>query len=612
MATNNKRIQVGELDFDAIKTNLKNFLKGQTEFQDYDFEGSGLAVLLDVLAYNTHYNSIYTNLAINETFLDSASKRSSVVSLAKMLGYTPRSAKCAEAIVNVVVNFPTSNPEVVTLPANQPFTTSVDNVTYTFYNRGAQTVTRSASGAYVFNNVVITEGTPLQFKYTVSDGTRFIIPNANVDLDSLNVLVQETADSDLFEVYVKETNITNVRAESKIYFVKEIDDGLYELTFGNDILGKALSQGNVVTIQYTISSLERPNSASTFTYDGATLSGGIVSVITVAPASGGSVPESISEIKFNAPKFYSAQNRTVTAEDYKSIIYANYARAQTVAVWGGEDNKPPVYGKTFICIKPKDAPRLTNLEKQSIISDILTSRSILSITPELVDPSIFNIRVSSFVYYNPRATTKTPQEIETLVKQSILDYDRQDLQKFDSVLRHSKLTRIIDNTDQSIINNTTRLTITNQQQVFYNISAQYDLELINPILKSDGRVGEESFITTGFYIQNSNNIHFLDDFNGSVRLFYYDVNSQKVIVNPSIGTINYDSGRIIVKNLNIRALAGQVFEWIIKPQSYDVVSALNQIVQIDPENLVVNVIADNTINGDTQAGYNYQFTSIRE
>jgi len=528
-----------------------------------------------------------------------------------MLGYTPRSAKCAKAIVNLSLTNPTTSPATLTLPARQPFTTSVDNQTYTFYNTSAVTVARSQTGSYTFTDVELIEGTPLEFKYSVSPGVRFIIPNPNVDLDTVNVLVQETASSDVFDVYTKESSITNVQPESKIYFVKEIDDGLYELTFGNDVLGKALKNGNLVTIQYTVSSLDAPNSASNFTYDGVTLLGSNVSVVATTAARGGDLPESIPEIKFNAPKFYSSQNRTVTSEDYKSIIYANYPRAQTVAVWGGESNKPPVYGKVFICIKPKDAARLTNLEKQSIVTDILTPRNVLSITPEIVDPAIFNVRITSFVYYNPRVTTKTPKEIETLVKDSILDYDSNELQRFDSVLRYSKLTRTIDESDESITNNTTRLTISHPQRVIFNISAQYDLELINPIVRSNGTVGEESFLSSGFYIPNSNDIHYLDDANGAVRLFYFNNNTQKVIVNPNIGTIDYQNGRIIVKNLNIRALAQQTFEWNIKPESYDVISALNQIVQIDPENLVVNVIADNTANGDTQAGYNYQFTSIR-
>ena len=610
MANNNKRIQVSELDFDAIKSNLKTFLQGQTEFQDYDFEGSGLSVLLDVLAYNTHYNGIYTNLAVNECFLDSASKRASVVSLAKMLGYMPRSASCATATVTATVTSPTSSPSTVTIPAMQPFTTSIDNVSYTFYNRSAVT-TALASGAYTFTGLVLTEGTPLQYKYTMAPGVRFIIPNANADLNTLTVSVQQTSSSDVYEVYTRADTITEITELSHVYFVKEIDDGLYEISFGNDNLGIALSNGNVVTLDYMVSSLEEPNSASSFTYGGVTLAGSSLSVTATAAASGGASSESIDEIKFNAPKYYAAQNRAVTPDDYKAIILKNFPEAQTISVWGGEDNNPPIYGKTYICIKPKEASKLTNLQKEFIKNNILDSRNIVSITPEIVDPEFFNIKVTSFVHYNPRATTKTAAQIETLVKESIMRYNDDDLERFDSVLRYSKLTKIIDETDPAIINNITRIMIRHPHDVKYNIASQYLLDLINPISQDGGKQGEV-FASTGFYIPNSIELHFLDDdANGNIRLYYLNTNFEKVIVTPDMGTINYDTGSIVVRTLTIRAIDGAFFEWQVKPESYDVVSALNQIVQIDPTLLTVEAIADDTINGDMQAGYNYQFNSIR-
>ena len=611
MANNNKRIQVSELDFDAIKTNLKTFLQGQTEFQDYDFEGSGLSVLLDVLAYNTHYNGIYTNLAVNECFLDSASKRASVVSLAKMLGYMPRSAACATATVNASITSPTSSPSTVTIPSMQPFTTSIDNVSYTFYNRSAVTTARTNAGTYNFTDLILTEGTPLQYKYTMAPGVRFIIPNANADLNTLTVSVQETSSSDVYEVFTRADTLTEVTELTHAYFVKEIDDGLYEISFGNDNLGKALSNGNVVTLDYMVSSLEVANSASSFTYGGATLAGSSLSVTATAAASGGASPEAIEEIKFNAPKYYAAQNRAVTPDDYKAIILKNFPEAQTISVWGGEDNNPPVYGKTYICIKPRDASKLTNLQKEFIKNNILQSRNIVSITPEIVDPEFFNIKVTAFVYYNPRATTKTPTQLETIVKNAIMRYNDEDLERFDSVLRYSKLTKTIDEADPSIVNNITRIMIRHPHAVTYNIPTQYVLDLINPISQDGGKQGEV-FASTGFYIPNSNEIHYLDDdANGNIRLYYVNTNFEKVIVTPDIGTINYDTGSVVVRSLTIRAIDGAFFEWQVKPESYDVVSALNQIVQIDPTYLTVNAIADQTINGDLQAGYNYQFNSIR-
>jgi hypothetical protein len=610
MATNNKRIQVSELDFDAIKENLKTFLRGQSEFSDYDFEGSGLSVLLDVLAYNTHYNALYTNLAVNEMFLDSASKRASVVSLAKMLGYVPRSSKCATATVNLTVTSPTSSPDVVTLPAKQPFTTSIDGTSYTFYNRGAQTVAR-INGSYTFTNVVITEGTPLEFKYTVASGARYIIPNANIDVDTITVGVQETASSDIYVNYTRADKLTDVTSITKVYFIKEIDDGLYEIQFGDGVIGESLSNGNVITISYFVSNLDAPNGATNFAYNGSTILGSNLSVSTVSRASGGAEPEDIDSIKFNAPRLYAAQNRAVTPDDYKAIILSQFPEAQSVAVWGGEDNDPPIYGKTFICIKPREASKLTQLQKDFVTSNILESRNIVSIIPEIIDPEYFNIKVTSFVYYNPRETTKTASQIETIVKNAILQYNEDDLERFDGVLRFSKLSRIIDGADPSIVNNISRIMVRRQFTPLYNISTEYKLNLINPISQDGGKQGDV-FSSTGFFIPNRTEVHFLDDDSfGNVRLYYIGPNFDKVIVDPSIGTIDYNAGRVVVRNLTITALDGPIFEMQVKPESYDVVSALNQIVQISPELLTVEAIADNTINGDLQAGYNYEFQSIR-
>ena len=627
MAINNKRIAVSELDFDNIKTNLKTYLKNQSQFSDYDFDGSGLSVLLDVLAYNTHYNSIYTNLAFNEMFLDSASKRSSVVSIAKMLGYTPRSAICAIAVVDARIISPTSTPDVATIPALQPFTTIVDNITYTFYNKEDVTVAKSG-GAYVFSGLQLIEGTPLSYTYTYAPGTRFIVPNANVDLSTLQVTVQENSTSDIVYSYNSSQSLTEVDGNSRVYFLKEIDDGLYEIQFGDGVLGLPLDSGNVVTLTYFVSSLGAPNGASTFTYNGANILGSNLTVTTTVAAFGGGESEDLTSIKFNAPRMYAAQNRAVTTDDYKSIIYNKFAEAGSVQVWGGEDGiatgvtvgysnaseaaaRTAQYGKVFICVKPKNAVKLTNQQKELIVTEVLTNRNIITVLPEIVDPEYFNIELVVNVHYDPKTTSKSPVQIETLVKDAIMTYNDTELARFDSVLRYSKLTRIIDEADVSIANNITRLMIHHPHSPMYNISSQYVLKLINPI-SQEGNSTNPVFYTTGFYIPSSTRIHYLDDDSlGNVRLYYLDDSFNKVVVNPSIGQINYALGEIVVRNLTITALDGSVYDWIVRPESYDVTSALNQIVQIDPSVLVVNAIADPTISGDTGAGYNYQFTSIR-
>ena len=609
---NNKKINVTELDFDNIKSNLKTFLQGQSEFQDYDFEGSAMSVLLDVLAYNTHYNALYNNMAINEMFLDSARKRNNIVSLAKMLGYTPRSAMCPKASVNVIVSGGSSSPSNITLPSYSQFTTIVDSAQYSFYNVGSVTVTRSTtSGNYVFTDVELIGGTPLNFNYTVADGVRYVIPNANVDINTLKVRVQESSTSSVYETWSRSDTVVTATSTTKAFWVKEIDDGLYEITFGDGLIGRSLDNGNVVHFDYFVSSLDAANGASQFNYNGSTmLAGSTVTVIANVPAMDGDLPESNDSVRFNAPKFYAAQNRAVTPDDYKALIYANVPTAASVAVWGGEDNNPPVYGKTYICIKPKNATKLTTVEKTSIISTVLANRNVVSVIPEIVDPEYINIALTVNVYYNEQETTKTASEIATLVRQTVLSYNDSDLQKFDGVFRYSKLTKLVDETDPAIVNNITTLLLRRKMDPRYNVSAQYLLNIINPIYYSG--VAEEAFSSTGFYIAGSNDIHYLDDDGVAyVRLFKYGQNATKIVVDPQIGTIDYGNGIVDIKNLNITALADIDFELSIKPQSNDVVSALTQIAEIASDHLKVNAIADKTASGDLRGGYNYIFSSSR-
>lgn len=605
----NKKIKTTELDFDEIKLNLKEFLKGQSEFQDYDFEGSALSVLLDILAYNTHYNALYDNLAINELFLDSAIKRSSVVSLAKTLGYTPRSATSAKAIVKLTATSAASGPSVVTIPAYTAFSTSVDGATFNFYNREPVSAT-GTSTSYTFTDVELVEGEVLEFKYTVSDNARYIIPNANVDIETLRVRVQESSTSSSFETFTRSTSLISVDANTKVYWVKEIDDGLYELTFGNGVIGKALENGNVVRIEYIVSSLDLPNGAKLFNYNGPTLwEGASVSVSASTPAYGGSGPEAIDSIKFNAPRSYAAQNRAVTTEDYKTIIYSLFSEAKSVQVWGGEDNNPPIYGKTFICVKPKTTDRLTTQQKSDIL-DILAPRSTVSVLPEIVDPDYLRIAVEVGVYYNPANTTRTKSELENLVRETIFNYDDSELQKFEGVFRYSKLSSLIDSTETSIVSNIMRVVLHRSIAPRFNVNAQYSLSIINPIYSSE--VPEESIISSGFFINGSDETHYLDDDGiGNVRLFYIRPNFGKVIVRANAGTVDYENGSLVVNDLNVTAVEGSAINFTIKPKSYDVVSAYNQIAQIDRDNLSINVIADRSTVGDLRAGNNYTFTAIR-
>jgi hypothetical protein len=606
----NKRINVTELDFDGIKGNLKNFLKGQTEFQDYDFEGSAMSVLIDVLAYNTHYNALYNNMSINEMFLDSARKRNSVVSISKMLGYSPRSATCSQATVNIVVSGGTSSPGNLSLPSYSPFTSSINGKTYTFYTQGTITVNRVAN-SYTFSNVSIIEGTPLSYQYNVSAGTRYVIPNLGIDLATLKVRVQENSSSNVYETWYKAGELVDIDNSTLAYWTKEIDDGLYELSFGDDNLGKALEAGNVVHLDYFVSSLEAPNGARSFTYNGSTLiSGATVAITTNDPANNGADREDTESIRFNAPRSYAAQNRAVTPDDYKALIYSAVPEAQSVTVWGGEDNDPPVYGKTYICVKPRNASKLTSIQKANIVSTVLGKRGVVSVIPEIVDPEYINIALHVTVYYNEQTTTKTSDEIASRVRTAVMEYNNTDLQTFDGVFRFSKLSKLIDETDPSIVNNITTVLLRRQLTPRYNVRAQYILNMINPILSTG--LPENAFSSTGFYISGSDQIHYLDDDGVKyVRLWRYGDNGIKIIVDNQLGTIDYAKGYIDIRNLNIVALADVDLEISIRPLSNDVVSALTQIAEIATDHLYITAIADKTASGDLRGGYNYTFASSR-
>lgn len=602
------KIQTSELDFDRIKANIKEFLSGQTVFSDYDFEGSGLSVLMDLLAYNTHYNALYTNLAVNESFLDSAVKRNSVVSLAKMLGYTPRSASSAKAIVNVQTVQATSTPDFVVLPKYSPFGTSVDGVSFTFYTTREYTAvaTNNAATNYLFSNVELVEGTPLTFDYNVETGVRYIIPNQDCDTSTITVKIQQNSNSNIYTTFNLSTSIADVGPNSNVYFLKEIDDGLYEIVFGDGSIGKAVETGNIVHIEYFVTSKNLVNSASSFVYGGIPLAGGISVVTVVSSASGGSDKESVDDIKFNAPKFYSARNRAVTTEDYQSLILSQLPETEFVSVWGGEDNFPPIYGKVFVCVKPKNVERLNDAQKAYVINSILNSRNMVSISPIMVDPEYIDIGLNITVYFDESRTTKKYNDIESLVKSAVSAYDSSSLQKFNGILRYSKLTSVIDAADTSITNNITTVTIRRSISPKYNTSSQYLLNLINPI-KQTGVPG--AVTSSVFNLLNDTNSYFLqDDAKGNMQLLYL-VDSK--VANANIGTVDYDKGIVDIKNLNIESSPTGLLTFTITPFSNDVVSALTQIARVDPNNLVVQVISDKTSVGDLRAGYGYTFASSK-
>jgi len=605
MATN-QNIQTTQLDFDGIKENLKDYLRGQTEFTDYDFEGSGLSILLDVLAYNTHYNALYTNLAVNESFLDSASKRNSVVSKANELGYMPRSAIAATAVLNLTV-FNSAGPDQIEIPRLSTFTSQVDGVSYIFYLLESQIATKVGS-QYNFRNLNVVEGSYLEFKYIVGQQNRFLIPNQNVDTTTLKVTVQQTAQSTTSDTFLPATDILNLTSTSKAYFIKEIADGLYEVEFGNGVVGAALVPGNVVTLSYLVCNGPSANGAKTFTYTGPTL-GTSVALSTVSSARGGALPESVDSIKWSAPRSYTTQNRCVTTEDYKSIITSMFPEAKSVNVWGGETTSPPQYGKVFISVIPRTSDILTTEDKDYILNTIVNPRKSLTVTPVIVDPTYIKLEVNTTVYYNPQLTTRGLNDITSLVRATITNYNDNNLSSFEGVFKHSRLSALIDNTEKSIVSNVTTIKLHRSVAPSYLITSQYIIDLGNPIYQDI--VTYNSVVSTGFITPESGFVCYIDNDPqtnqgtiGNLRLFYINNLGEKVVIR-NVGTVNFATGRLTINDLNITRLNTPTWDFTIVPQSNDVASTLNQFVIIDPLRTTVTAVVDTPSS-------TYRFTSSRQ
>ena len=393
------KLDISELDFDAIKVNLKNFLSKQAEFSDYNFEGSGFAILIDLLAYNTHYLGFNANMLANEMYLDSADIRANVVSLAKMLGYTPSSAKSPVASVDIVVNDATGT--TLSMDKGQTFTTSVNGTTYNYITNEDLTIS-PVDGVFKFSNVSLYEGTQTTFRYTVDEqdpDQKFIIPSANADTSTLKVKIQTSLQDTSSTTYSQVTGLTKLSSESNIYFLNETDTGKFEVTFGDGILGRKPQQGNIVILEYIVSNKSLSNGASTFVPAGSIGGFSNITVTANSVSQGGSEPESKESIRFNAPLQYTAQDRAVTTSDYETKVLSVYPNAQSVSAWGGEDDETPIYGVVKIAIKAASGSTLTTQTKQDIISK-LKEYNVGSVTPQIVDPEVTSILLTTNAYNN--------------------------------------------------------------------------------------------------------------------------------------------------------------------------------------------------------------------
>ena len=613
----NTKLDISELDFDAIKVNLKNFLSKQSEFSDYNFEGSGFAILLDLLAYNTHYLGFNANMLANEMYLDSADIRANIVSLAKMLGYTPTSAKAPVASLDIIVNGPVGT--TLVMDKGTTFTTSVDGTTYN-YITNEEISTSPVDGVFKFSNVSVYEGTATQFRYTVDEqdpDQKFIIPSANADTSTLKVKVQTSLQDATSTTFTQVTGLTKLSDESAIYFLNETETGKFQVTFGDGVLGRKLQQGNIVILDYIVSNKSLSNGAKTFTPAGTIGGFSDIQVTTKSVSQGGSEAETKESIRYNAPLQYTAQDRAVTTSDYEGKVLSIYPNAQSVSAWGGEDDETPVYGVVKIAIKAASGSTLTTQTKKDIV-DRLKEYNVGSITPQIVDPEVTSILLTCNAKFDAASTTKDAETLKSDIITKLTDYNTSTLQKFDSVFRYSKVVKEIDDADVSILSNITTLKIRKSFAPTLNSSLKYNVyfrnALYNPHTGHNSTMGG-ILTSTGFKVNGSDLEQFLDDDGqGNVRRYYLS-GATRVYTNSTQGTIDYSTGAITINSLqvttisNIRGSASSVIELTVQPSSNDIVPVRDQILEIDIANSTINVDKDTFVGGASDAGVGYNTTS---
>ena len=587
--------QVSNLDFLQIKTALKDYLRAQGEFTDFDFDGSVWSNLLDVLAYNTYYTAFNTNLVVNELFLDSATLRDNVVSLAKQLGYRPKSITAPKAVVSFVATLGNNSPANIILKKGTGFVTTFDDVLYQ-YNVVQDYKVPVVNSVANFSEVELHEGAVTTNFFTVNSSQlsqRFILQNPGTDTNSIRVRVYPSQNSTSFEIYSLATNILNVNSESKTYFVDETEDEKYEIFFGDGVLGRKLENGEYVEISYIVTNGPESNGARSFTFSGvledqngnSDFTATISDVTTVSVASGGEEIESIKKIKYNAPKYFGTQDRAVTAADYAVIVRNIYPAVADVIVYGGEEADPPEYGKVKIAVKPNNLTKLSSFTKKEIVAT-LKNYMVASVTPEIIDPSIIYVELTSHIYYNREVTTQTPEQIKTKVISGVENYIAQsDTEKFNGKFRYSKFVAVIDDADRSINSNNTTVMMRKDFYPGINSTFYYELCFQNEF---DVDCERNTISTTGFkVVEYPNYTVYLEDRNGKIVLYRLDsLSGEKIVLNDFVGDINYKKGEIQLYDLTI--LQGSFFDNRIelraRPASNDIIATREVYLDVDISN----------------------------
>ena len=589
------KLRLSELDFDQLRSNFKSFLNTQDEFKDYDTSGSAISVLLDLLAYNSHLNSFYLNMVANEMFIDTAVNRNSLMSLSKMLGYLPRSRKSAFGNVNISVT-PTDSPSNITIAKNTKFNTTIEGISFTFVtDKSYSASANNDNSAVLVENVKLVQGEPLSFRYTANTSDtsiKYKIPNRGVDTDSITVVLQESVDNTTQHSYSLASDLLNINSTSNVFFVEPDSDDTFQVRFGDGVLGRKEKTGNIVIVSYNQTSGVLGNGARTFTPVSSVAGYSGASVSTISASIGGADEETTDSIRFNAPRHLEVQNRAVTANDYKRIITRDYPQAESVVVYGGENADPPQYGKVFIGIKPKSGLSITTSIKNTIQNDILKKYNVGSVTTEFVDIDYIFPVIDLTVNYDSRLTSKTESTLKRNVINEVNSFSLNELQEFSKELRSSILSRIIDDTDTSIVGNNFKMKLKKSLTPTLNTKINYTINFNNEIhYPHAGHMG--SLSSTEFSILDGQDILRLncklDDKDGKVRVFRF-VDGKKVIVFDEQGTIDYKTGKIVLQSFNPSSYVGTSFDITVKPEIHDVKPLREQVVLISESNLSITMI----------------------
>ena len=619
MATNSSQINVTDLDFDSISDNLKAYLKGQSQFKDYDFEGSNMSVLIDLLAYASHIGAVNTNIAASELFLDSAQMRKNVVSRAKDLGFIPASESASQATIDVacskVINADGTYPTTATMQLLRGtiFQTVYDGTNYNYVV--TSTVRPSQNGTtYNYTDVNLVQGTYATDTFvfdTQQANPKFVLSNARVDKSLTAVTV---ASGGITSTYALSTNISAITTNSRVYYTQENEEGFIEIYFGDGVLGASLKDGDTINVTYVVVDTEHADGANQFSMVGTIAGFSDIRTTRVVASTGGAEKESIDSIKFKATKFYTSQNRLVTLNDYKAKVSEYYPNADAVAVWGGEDNDPPQYGKVFIALKPKNSDYLSDTEKASVQTK-LNKLNMLTVRPTIIDADIVKILISCVFKYNENATQYSNGELVTLVTSSINTFDNTNLANFDSVFRHSNLVKAIDETDSAILSNTCNLrlkkatTITIAKTLGYTSS--FGNALYNPN-SGYNAAGGGITLTTGFYTQGDTvNVHYFDDNGNGILRRYYVSSGARVYLDSSAGTVDYTNGKITINAINITSTVNtdSTIDFTVIPAGNDVVATRGNLIDIDPSDVKVTGEVDTIASGESSAGVGYTSTA---